>query len=41
MAALRASDPGLRIGNLKQRAPWSDEVLAKLADGLRLVGLPE
>ncbi|MGG5821988.1 winged helix-turn-helix domain-containing protein [Falsiroseomonas sp. HW251] len=41
MAELRANDPGLRIANLRQRAPWRAEAFAVLADGLRLAGLPE
>jgi TolB-like protein/Tfp pilus assembly protein PilF len=41
MALLRAADPGLRISNLEDRAPWSRAGLAALAEGLRKAGLPE
>jgi hypothetical protein len=42
MARLRQLDPTLRISNLKDvLGPYRPEDLAKLAEGLRLAGLPE
>jgi TolB-like protein len=41
IALLRAADPGLRLSNLEDRAPWSRAGLAALAEGLRKAGLPE
>jgi TolB-like protein len=41
LATLRASDPDLRVANLRDRAPWRPNAFAVLAKGLRLAGLPE
>ncbi|WP_198372662.1 TIR domain-containing protein [Roseomonas rosulenta] len=41
LAALRRQDPGLRLSNLHDRAPWGPRSLAVLAEGLRKAGLPE
>jgi TolB-like protein/Tfp pilus assembly protein PilF len=35
------ADPALRLSNLKNRAPFQADGLARLAEGLRLAGLPE
>jgi hypothetical protein len=41
VAALRDADPGLRIANLRHRSPWPPDTLARLAEGLRMAGVPE
>lgn len=41
VALLRAADPGLRLSNLRERAPWNPVGLARLAEGLRKAGLPK
>jgi adenylate cyclase len=42
VAKLRALDPGLRIANLRDLIPMRrSEHLARLADGLRMAGLPD
>ncbi|UBM27072.1 winged helix-turn-helix domain-containing protein [Pseudomonas sp. p1(2021b)] len=42
MARLRVLDPSLRVSGLRDWLPiYRDEDLARLADGLRLAGLPE
>ncbi|MBR0671772.1 TIR domain-containing protein [Neoroseomonas soli] len=41
LEALRSQDPGLRVSNLRERAPWDRESLALLAEGLRKAGLPD
>ncbi len=38
---LRDADPALSLANLKDRAPFQPDGLAKLAEGLRLAGVPE
>ncbi len=40
-ADLMRSDPGLRIANLRHRAPWREESFAVLAEGLRRAGVPD
>jgi tetratricopeptide (TPR) repeat protein len=41
VALLSLADPELRISNLKDRAPWHRDGLARLAEGLRRAGLPD
>jgi TolB-like protein len=41
MAQLRATDPALRISNLKEILPLQPEHFAVIAEGLRKAGLPE
>lgn len=42
VSLMRASDPALRLSNLRQRFPIKrDEDFARLAEGLRKAGLPE
>ena len=41
VALLRAADPGLRLSNLQERAPWNPIGFARLAEGLRKAGLPK
>jgi adenylate cyclase len=41
IARLRQLDPDARISNIKDRAPYRPEDLARLEEGWRLAGLPE
>jgi adenylate cyclase len=41
LALLRGADPGLRLSNLQERAPWNPIGLARLTEGLRKAGLPK